>query len=291
MTFVIRVGRPSCFLERLRVPMGCPVNPPPPLAWSRPPEFAYGATAVSLLMPHVEPYIVGCVRRALPDIEDRELRVRTEGYLREELAHHVAHRRFNDAIASEVRGVRALDRWMRTTYRWLARTRSPRFGIAYAAGFEAVAFASARWVERHRQEVLDGAHPEAAELFLWHLAEEVHHKSVAHDVYEATGRVRRTTILATAASLVLMLWFTLVGTVLILAHERRLLHPVAWWRLWRWGLGYLFEVLPLLALTMTADHHPTRLADPVWLTTRSVDRAASTAATRSAREASAASAS
>jgi predicted metal-dependent hydrolase len=235
------------------------------------PEVACAATAVSLLMPHVEPYVVRSVREALSGVEDPALRERTRAYLRQEAAHHAQHRRFNDAVCDGSGSLRVLDRWMARAFRFLDR-RGPAFGLAYAAGFESVAFTAARWADRHHDELFGGADPAAAELFLWHLAEEVEHKDVAHEVFLASGGSRRRYLLGALVSLLLLGWFTLLGTLVLLTRERRLWSPVAWVRLTRWSIGFAFEALPALVVTAAPGHHPDRLADPpglvAWLRRR-----------------------
>lgn len=242
--------------------IGTDVDP----VWNRRlPELACAANGLSLLMPYVEPYIVRTTRRALP-LLDPELRRSAESYLRQEASHHRLHRRFNDVIARRYRGVRTLERAMAATYGWLERRGGLGFGLAFAAGSETIAFALARWVDHRLPDLFDGADPEVAGLFLWHLAEEVEHKSAAHDLYQAVGPSRAVQALAMAASLQLMALFTLAGTVLLLAAERRLWRPVTWLRLLRWSISYAFDVLPLLAVSVLPGHHPSQLADPGWLT-------------------------
>lgn len=232
--------------------------------WNRRlPELACAANALSLLMPHVEPYVVRATRAVLPRL-DGELRDRTGAYLAQESAHHAQHRRFNDLVAGGCPGVARLDRVMGRTYRWLARRGSPAFGVAFAAGSEAIAFGAARWIDDHVAELFADADPVVADLFLWHLAEEVEHKSVAFDVHVATGGRRRTLALALVVSLALMAAFTIAGTVVLLAGARRLHHPVAWSRLVRWSIGFAFEVLPAMAVTLLPGHHPDDLVDPGW---------------------------
>ena len=48
-----------------------------------------------------------------------------------------------------------------------------------------IAFTLARWVDENLGSFFAGADPVPATLFLWHLAEEVEHKTVAFDVWEA----------------------------------------------------------------------------------------------------------
>lgn len=224
------------------------------------PEFACAANAVSLMMPHVEPYVVRAVRLALPALEG-PLAGEARAYVAQEAQHHAQHRRFNDLVAARIRGVRTLDRAMAATYGWLWRRRSARFHLAHAASAEALAYALARWSDRH-DELFRRADPTVARLYLWHLAEEVEHKNVAHDVYDARHRGRWPLAGAVVVALSLMAAFVVAGTTLGLLHARRLHRPVAWWRLTRWSLGFLFSEIPNVLISVLPGHHPSDFADP-----------------------------
>jgi len=218
-----------------------------------------------LLMPYVEPYLVRSIRRTLPAL-DEPLRSRTDEYVKQELAHHVQHRRFNDVLAGQCPGVRPLERWMRRVYGWLGRTRSDRFNVAFAAGSETLAFGIARWVDANVGVLFDGADADASALFLWHLAEEVEHKTAAFDVFEATDGSRLRYAAATVLSLVLLVGFTFAGSLVMLRSTRRLRFPVAWFRLARWSVSLAFTLLPMVAVSCLPGHHPRRFSDPVYLT-------------------------
>jgi uncharacterized protein len=237
-----------------------------PVVWTpRFPELSAAANGVSLLMPHVEPYVVRSVRAQLDGLAPQP-RAEAEAFIGQELRHHAQHRRFNDLLIAQVPGLARLDGWMRRTYRWLSR-RSPRFGLAFAAGSETVAFAIARWTESHVRRLFDGADAQVTTLFLWHLAEEVEHKSVAFDVYEASGGGRLRYLFAALCSVALLSWFTFLSVLVLLHHQRRLWQPVAWWRLLVWGISLAFEVLPDLFVSALPSHHPDDFVDPGLLTT------------------------
>ena len=178
-------------------------------AWSpRRPEFAYAANAVSLIMPFAEPYFVKSVRSALPQLDGAD-RTTAEEYLRQELQHHVQHRRFNQIVTAPLPAASPrIEGWMRRTYGWFSKTRSQRFNLAFAAGSETIAFTLARWTEHHLDELFTGAEPVPSTLFLWHLAEEVEHKSAAFDVYEAIDGSRLRYLVAMVMSFVILAWFT-----------------------------------------------------------------------------------
>ena len=132
------------------------------------------ANAVSLLMPAVEPYFAGAVRRALPHL-DAELADTARTFVRQELEHQRQHRRFNRSLVGRFAGLAHPERRSAAVYGWLARTRSLRFSLAFAAASETIAYSLARWTSDHMAEFLRGADQRATDLFVWHLAEEVEH--------------------------------------------------------------------------------------------------------------------
>jgi len=229
------------------------------------PEFAAAVNALSLGMPSGEPYVMQAVRTAAADIDDPELAERVRDYLAQEGEHARQHRRFNQILTDQHPALSRVERWLASSYRFLQKRAGRRFGIAYAAGFEATAFAAARWMDSHRHELFRGADEVPSTLILWHLAEEVEHKSVAHDVWAATGGSRVRYLLAMATCFAMLVWFIFLGTVVQLTAWRRILSPVAWFRLWKWGIGFAFEVMPTMAITLLPNHHPSQQADPSWM--------------------------
>jgi hypothetical protein len=229
------------------------------------PELAIAANAVSLLMPHAEPYVVASTRAALGEglIEDPALAQEAQTYLTQEAQHHAQHRRFNDLLIGRYRGLGRVDR----ATAWLfgkLRRRSTRFGLAFAAGFETVAFVAARWVDKHLGLLRDGE-PVATTMFLWHLAEEVEHKRVAFDVYRASGGGRLRYAWAMSVAAVLLAAGAFAGSLPVLWAERRFFHPTAWFRLIGWSLSFIFVALPVMVISALPGHHPEQLADPVGL--------------------------
>ncbi len=237
------------------------------------PEFSCAANSVSLMMPTVEPYFIRSARQALAQWdgttgEKSSLEETVRAYIGQEGQHHRQHVRFNEMLASHYPSTVRLDRMIGRSYRRLERSRSLAFNCAVAAASETMAYSAARWAAAHRRELFATAEPVTATLFLWHLAEEVEHKSVAHDIYW-TGfghqpRARLRYAGAMLCGLALMVSFVVVGTTLMLTAERRLFHPVAWIRLTRWAVLFAFELLTNLTLSLLPGHHPNRFADPLW---------------------------
>lgn len=230
------------------------------------PELAIAANAVSLLMPHAEPFVVASVRSQIEPLRESgnpELADLARAYVAQEAQHHAQHRHFNDHLLDHYPRLAGLEKSVAWVFARLRR-RSVRFGLAFAAGFETIAFVATRWVDRH-QSLLRGAEPTAATFFLWHLAEEVEHKEVAWDVYEASGGGRLRYAGATLTAGVVLAIFSLIGTWMMLAAEHRLFSPVAHWRLTKWSLSFVFVALPVMVVASLPGHHPRQLVNPIGL--------------------------
>jgi hypothetical protein len=219
-------------------------------------------------MPHVEPILVRAVTSRIAGL-DPVLVAQVRGYGGQESQHHHEHRRFNRHLLTRYPGLARVDGWAAGLFGWLERRRSEGpagadLALAFATTSETFAYSAARWCEGRQHDLLDGSDPVLAELFLWHLAEEVEHKSVAFDVQEANGVSRWCRLRAMALALFLVVWFVVAGTTVMLWGERRLAHPVAWFRLTVWAVTFGFEVLPNLAVSLIPGFHPRQLTDPLW---------------------------
>lgn len=227
------------------------------------PEFAAAANAISLGMPYAEPLFIRAVRSTFDRIDD-DLRARSESYIRQETGHHTQHKRFNDVISARYPATRHVQWLMARNTDWVWR-RSPRFRVAYAAAGETISYGVARWTEAHLGELMDRAEPVPATLFLWHLAEEIEHKSNTYDVFEATDGSRLRYALAAIVGFVTIAVFTGLGAFVQLWGEKRLRYPVTWYRLIRMAVSMAFVLVPTLVVSALPGHHPRDFTDPIYL--------------------------
>ena len=227
------------------------------------PEFAIAANAVSLLMPHAEPYVVAAVRASVDELADPDLRADAHAYANQEAQHHAQHRRFNDLLIARYPHLARQDRLWKRVFAWLRR-RDTRFGLAFAAGFEAIAFVAARWVDSHQRLIRDGD-PTATTMFLWHLAEEVEHKEVAFDIYQASGGGRVRYVWAMTVAALVMAVGSFAGALTMLRAEHRLFSPVAHLRLASWSLSFVFAAVPVMVVSALPGSHPRNLVNPAGL--------------------------
>lgn len=227
------------------------------------PEFACAANSVSLLMPYMEPYFVRSVA-AVTDRLDPEAAAEARAYAGQEGEHHRQHRRYNRLLTGRYRGLAPIERVAARSYRWLERSRSAEFSVAFTAASETIAYSAARWADGRRRELFEGSDPVLSQLFVWHLAEEVEHKRAAWNVHRAIGGDRRRYLVAAVPALVLVALLVTAATTVMVAGERRLHRPVAWVRLSWWAVTFAFELLPNLAAALVPGHHPDDFADPLW---------------------------
>lgn len=229
------------------------------------PEFGAAANAISLLMPHAEPYVISMLRAGIDEGDlDAATVVEAEGLIAQEAAHFKAHRDFNSSLTSSSRIARGLDRLGERIF-GLFRNRSNAFGIAFAAAFEIFAFCSARWAEDGLRSYFGGADERAATLFLWHLAEEIEHKGIAHDVMNAHPTAKSKYRFAFFVAFTVLIGFTIVGGLSLFARRSSVANPFRWFRLIGWGFSFAFTVLPIVSTSLTADFHPNQLVDPPWM--------------------------
>lgn len=146
------------------------------------PEESFLNVGLSLLLPYLEPYLIRTMREARPRITDPKLAADLDLFNGQEGQHYRQHIRFNEAIRREgFEALEALEAELADDYTRFTRTRSLRWNLAYAEGFEAYTTAMARFsLEVKLPERLC---PAARALFEWHLMEELEHRTVAFDVY------------------------------------------------------------------------------------------------------------
>lgn len=145
-------------------------------------DFSYVGLAMSLLLPHLEPYLIKTLKSVIPLIQDPQLQVTAQGFCEQEAQHYQQHKKFNQMIRA--RGYPELASYeaeLARDYRDFLANRSPQFNVGYMEGFEAFTLQMAIFTVE--LDMLDTQSSELANLFMWHLCEEIEHRTVAHDVY------------------------------------------------------------------------------------------------------------
>jgi len=147
------------------------------------PGRSYSMLGLSLLLPYLEPYLIRTMKVAKQQIDDPELLDDLERFSAQEGQHYRMHIQFNKALRRQgFPGLERLERELAEDYQRFTETRSLRFNLAYAEGFEALTTASALYSFYHGP--LGDPDSPATDLFAWHMVEEFEHRTVAFDVYD-----------------------------------------------------------------------------------------------------------
>jgi len=146
------------------------------------PEESFAYMGISVILPYLEPYLIWVMKAALPKIRDRELRNQVERFIAQEGQHYRQHIAFNNAAGvSRPAAIRELEVDIEATYARYASSRSLRFNLAYAEAFEAAT--TAVGLAAFETNLFDDMHATPADIWQWHLIEELEHRTVAFDVY------------------------------------------------------------------------------------------------------------
>ncbi len=159
-----------------------------PCVWDESiPERCYKTHALSLEVAFLEPYFIATIKEAAERVADEELAERAIAFCGQEANHSRQHTHFNRTLKQS--GYPGLEKYEKQIQRSLVRSRqehSLAYRLAYTAGFEALTLASAeRLFEKDLLHVLDKAPPSLVAMWVWHAVEEVEHKSVAFEMFQA----------------------------------------------------------------------------------------------------------
>ena len=150
--------------------------------------------ALSPTFPGGEHFFIKTVMAYKDRIDDPQLLEDMRRFAAQEAVHTREHLRYDEAVQGhyDVKRIEELcKRDLGATFQWLSRSRKrwfngPRFALAMTVALEHVTATLGHQVLRD-DRILAGAEPEFAKLWTWHAAEEIEHKAVAFDVFEAVG--------------------------------------------------------------------------------------------------------
>jgi predicted metal-dependent hydrolase len=146
--------------------------------------------AFSLTMPYLEPYLIRTFRSVADDITDPVLAADVKHFIGQEAQHFQNHRRVNDMIKGQLgpdvaAELQAVEDALDADYRRFNSEKSRRFNLVYVEGFEAMTCAMA--ISMFESAAAGERSPRPGpwqELWAWHAAEEIEHRTVSFQVYE-----------------------------------------------------------------------------------------------------------
>lgn len=219
--------------------------------------------ALSLLFPEGERFFVESVKHYASRIEDPELRARITGFAGQESMHAKEHEVLNGGLFVGPHAARAARAAEGRLEKILARARR-RLPSRYQLGatcalehFTATLAEQLLTIPEH-EDAIEGR---SRKLWLWHALEEIEHKAVAFDVFEAAGgtyRQRVVSMMFATAMFVAVLGES--HARLVLGHVRdgraRELSPRRFARVMLGRPGLFWRLLPTYFDYYRRDFHP-----------------------------------
>jgi predicted metal-dependent hydrolase len=146
--------------------------------------LSYSHSAMGLYAAHMEPFLVKSFHAVAGRIRDPALREDVDRFCRQEAQHYQRHADFNRVVlAHGYPGLQArLDR-LKADFEGYLRTRSDRFRVGFAVGFESYTTHTALHALRIGWYDNEFTLQPWGDLFKWHMLEEIEHRQVAEDVY------------------------------------------------------------------------------------------------------------
>lgn len=191
--------------------------------------------AMSITFPVGEKFFIDSVRHFAEQIEDPKLSADISGFCGQEGYHRREHDRYNKTLCN-ARGynLNYLEgRIIKNTERAKSLL-SPLEQLAITAGLEHITAIMAESSLNPDNPMIGAVDGPMKQLWDWHAAEEMEHKSVAFDVYRAVGGTEKMRKRALRRATVFLMLDTIIGVVHILRKDGKL------WNVRLWGQGWKF---------------------------------------------------
>jgi len=144
---------------------------------------SFNFIAGSLLLPHLEPYLIRSMKAAEKYVTDPVVAEGLDKFVRQEAQHYQMHKKFNDTVRlAGFPELASFEKELSDDYHRFTNTKSLKFNLAYAEGFEALTMNAVK----HMMEPNGFGEdlPPFMQMVEWHFVEELEHRTVTFDVYE-----------------------------------------------------------------------------------------------------------
>ncbi|AXY58053.1 metal-dependent hydrolase [Acinetobacter chinensis] len=156
------------------------------------PVMSHLLTALSSTFPIGEQFFVHSVRNVREKVTDEKLQAEIAAFIGQEAMHSKAHAEFNDAWRRDDYNLDSFQAWLGRRDAFI-KNAHPKLQLAVTCAFEHFTALLGGYILRH-PEVLSTLDDDAIKLWVWHAIEEIEHRAVAFDVYQAIykdDKVRR----------------------------------------------------------------------------------------------------
>ncbi len=147
------------------------------------PELTHFLNTFSIIAPVFEDWAVPLMRKIVDEIDHPELKKEAKAFIGQEAHHSRAHKIFNEMLV-EKHGydLSAVESKLNKLMSWVAKKPIQMQMAILVAGEHFLANIGDWYI--NEDEIKVGMDENGNRLLTWHLAEEIEHTAVAHDVYE-----------------------------------------------------------------------------------------------------------
>ena len=220
------------------------------------PVMSHMLTALSSTFPIGEQFFVHSVRNVRDKVKDEKLQAQITAFIGQEAMHSKAHAEFNDAWRSDDYHLDRFQAWLARKNEYV-KNLHPKIQLAITCAFEHFTALLGGYILRH-PEVLATLDDDAVKLWVWHAIEEIEHRAVAFDVYQAVygdDKIRRMIMRSVTTGFASLTFYS--ATRLFLQDKAKSLPKVGGNIFGLYLLGKMFiQLLPEYLSYFKADFHP-----------------------------------
>jgi predicted metal-dependent hydrolase len=143
------------------------------------PSFGLFGNTFTFLAIAFERYIVSATRQAMSRITEQTVAEEADAFVRQEAQHARAHRLHANAMIAQYPGLEETFAATNAAYDQLLDREDVEFHLAYIANLEATFTPLFKMVFDHHRQLFAGGDERVGTLLLWHLVEEIEHRSSA----------------------------------------------------------------------------------------------------------------
>ena len=154
------------------------------------PVLSYSSHAFWMTMPYLEPYLMRSVRAAMDDVQDPILKEEMSRFCSQEGQHYQQHAKVNAILKScfdetGQQKLQQIEDELEADYQRFTAEKDHAFNLAYAEAFECMTMSMSR--TQMEMAIHERMKAPIKDLFLWHITEEMEHRTVAFDAYGTLG--------------------------------------------------------------------------------------------------------
>lgn len=203
--------------------------------WAGDPFLTHWLNAYTATIPDGENFIVQTIRKFMDQLESPEISRDALGLIGQEISHARGHNQFVDALRAQgfkLNTYLAFTRFI--SFKILQPIATPKQQLAFVVGIERVNELFAEITLSSGK--LAGIEPHVRVLYEWHFAEEIEHKSVAFDVYQAVSGNRFWLGYGVILCYFVNMGYLFLGCATFLRQDRQLFK----WSTWKAAFRYFF---------------------------------------------------